>query len=268
MGMLWRDAHPLAWPALLSLLALLAGCSSAPETGRSQLLLISGEQEMQMGISQFQQLKQRTPINHNRELNAVLQRVGGRIAAVAPLANANWEFVLFDDPDQANAFCLPGGKVGVYTGLLKIAQNETGLATVIGHEVGHAVAHHGSERVSQVMLSQLGGQLVGQIAGAWVPGSEALVMTAYDVGSQYGVLLPYSRTQELEADHLGLLYMARAGYDPSEAVAFWQRFSKAQGDKSPGLEVISTHPLDETRIRQLNELMPTAMAEYRAANPQ
>lgn len=249
-------------------LPLLAGCSSAPETGRSQLLLISGEQEMQMGISQFQTLKERTPINHDPQLNAALQRVGARIAAVAPLPNASWEFVLFDDPNQANAFCLPGGKVGVYTGLLKIARDETGLATVIGHEVGHAVAHHGSERVSQVMLSQVGGQLLGRIAGAWAPGSESLVMAAYDVGSQYGVLLPYSRTQELEADHLGLLYMARAGYDPSEAVAFWQRFSAAQGEQSPGLEVASTHPLDETRIRQLQQLMPEAMAEYHTARAQ
>ena len=251
--------------ALLVVSAPLAGCSSAPETGRSQLLLISGDQETQMGISQFQTLKDKTPINHDRKLNAVLQRVGRRIAAVAPLPNADWEFVLFDDPEQANAFCLPGGKVGVYTGLLKIARDETGLATVIGHEVGHAVAHHGSERVSQVMMSQLGGQLLGQIAGALAPGSGSLVMAAYDVGSQYGVLLPYSRTQELEADHLGLLYMARAGYDPGEALGFWRRFSAAEGDKSPGLEVVSTHPLDETRIRELQDLMPTAMAEYRAA---
>ena len=249
----------------VALLLIIAGCTTAPETGRSQLLLISGAEETRIGIKQFQQIKANTPINHDQRLNATLQRVGSRIAAVAPLPDARWEFVLFDDPEKANAFCLPGGKVGVYTGILKYARDETGLATIIGHEVGHAVAHHGSEQVSYSLLSRLGAQVVGQIAGAYVPGSQQAIMSVYDVGSQYGVLLPYSRAHELEADHLGLLYMARAGYDPRQALGFWRRFSQAAEGSKPAFEFISTHPLDANRIRRLQEWMPTAMAENRPA---
>jgi len=262
----WRCPTAGKVTALLALLLLFSGCTTAPETGRSQLLLISGAAETSMGLSQFNKLKASTPISHDRELNASLQRIGSRIAAVAPLPNADWEFVLFDDPEQANAFCLPGGKVGVYTGILKYARDDTGLATIIGHEVGHAVAHHGSERSSHMLISKIGAQLVSQLAGAYVPGSQQLIMAAYDVGSQYGVLLPYSRTHELEADQLGLLYMARAGFDPREAVGFWQRFSAGKEGNGPNLEFLSTHPLDETRIEQLQQLMPQAMAEFDLAS--
>ena len=215
-----------------------------------------------MGISEFQRLKKKTKISRDAKLNRQLQRVGERIARIAPLPDAEWEFVLFDDPKQANAFCLPGGKVGVYTGILPYTKDAGGLATIIGHEVGHAVAHHGAERLSHHLAASLGAQLVGRIAGVYAPGSEQAVKVAYDLGSQYGVLLPYSRTQELEADHLGLLYMARAGYDPRAAITFWRRFGAAEERSKPAFEFLSTHPLDATRMQQLEDLMPQALSQY------
>lgn len=253
-------------PAALLTLALLAGgCATVPETGRSQLRLISADQEMQMGLTEFQKLKQAMPISRDAEQQALLQRVGKRIAEVVNLPGAQWEFVLFDQPDVPNAFCLPGGKVGVYTGILPITRDEAGLATVIGHEVAHAVARHGAERVSQQLLIQAGGQALDVAVASQSPQWRGIVQGAYGVGSQVGVILPHSRTQELEADHLGLLYMARAGYDPREAVGFWERFSAYQDERGGGkpLEFLSTHPLDQTRIRALEELMPKALAEYR-----
>lgn len=235
-----------------------------PETGRSQLRLISETQEVQLGLSEFNKLKESTPIARDRQQRRMLERVGTRIAAVAPLSDARWEFVMFDKPDEANAFCLPGGKVGVYTGILPVTVNEAGLATVVAHEVAHAVARHGAERVSQQLLVQVGGQVVDLAAGAYSPEWRGAILGAYGIGSQVGVLLPYSRTQELEADYLGLLYMARAGYDPREALAFWKRFGAYQKEKGSGtrLEFLSTHPLDETRLRALEERMGRAVAEY------
>ncbi len=240
------------------------GCATVPETGRSQLLLVSPGDEMQLGLTEFEKLKQSTPVSRDRDLNALLQRVGRRIAAVAPLPNAQWEFVLFDDPKTANAFCLPGGKVGVYTGLLPIAKDEAGLATVVGHEVAHAVARHGAERMSEGLLIQLGGQVLEQALQTQPGLTRSIAMAAYDLGGQVGLVLPHSRNQELEADHLGLLYMARAGYDPRAAIVFWQRFSAYNQKKGgPTLEFLSTHPLDDERIAQIESFMPQAVAEYR-----
>jgi predicted Zn-dependent protease len=246
------------------LAALLSACATVSETGRSQLLLIDSRQEIQLGLSQFDKLKQETPVSGDAQQNAMLQRVGRRIAAVAPLPDARWEFVLFDQPDTPNAFCLPGGKVGVYSGLMPIAENEAGLATVIGHEVAHAVAHHGAERLSHGMLVEAGGKLLDTSLQAQSPEVRELAMAAYGIGGKLGVILPYSRTQELEADHLGLLYMARAGYDPREAIAFWKRFQRAKEGKESGMnfEFLSTHPLDATRIAELQRLLPQAMQEY------
>lgn len=243
-----------------------AGCAIVPETGRKQVMLVSGEQETQLGLSSFNQLKKEQPISKDVAATALVQKVGKRIAAVAPLPNAQWEFVLFESP-EANAFCLPGGKVGVYTGLLPITRDEAGLATVIGHEVAHAVAHHGAERMSQEMLRQTGGQLLASGVSNADPRVQALATMAYGLGTQIGAILPYSRLHESEADNMGLTYMARAGYDPEAAVAFWQRFahySKQRGGAStPGF--LRTHPVDETRIKQLQELMPRAKAEYQKA---
>jgi predicted Zn-dependent protease len=196
-----------------------------------------------------------------------VQRAGQRIAAVANLPNAQWEFVVFESP-EANAWCLPGGKVGVYTGILPITKDEAGLATVIGHEVAHATAHHGAERMSEQMAAQAGGSVVGALESDKSAQTQALVGKAYGVVSQVGVLLPFSRKQEAEADYIGLLYMARAGYDPAAAVAFWERFAKynRQHGGSQGLSFLRTHPLDEQRIQALKAELPKARAEYDKAN--
>ncbi len=263
MPTLFRQVTRLA---LAILLVLLAGCETVPETGRSQLLLISPSQETQLGLTEFEKLKSSTPVSEDAKLNEMLQRVGKRVAAVAPLKNARWEFVLFDDPKTANAFCLPGGKVGIYTGILPVTKDENGLATVIGHEVAHAVARHGGERVSQGLLVQMGGEALDAAMSSQPTATRSLVLQGYGLGSQVGIILPYSRTQELEADQLGLLYMARAGYDPRTAVDFWKRFSAYTGEKGGAPpEFLSTHPVDTRRIGQIRSLMPKALAEYRKA---
>jgi len=241
----------------------LMGCRTVPETGRRQLNFMSSGEEMQLGLSSFEKMKQETPINKDPALNAQVQRVGRRIAAVAPLPGAQWEFVVFDSK-EVNAFCLPGGKVGIYTGILPITKDDLGLATVIGHEVAHAVARHGGERMSEATLLQTGGQVLGAGLSASDPRMQAIATTVYGVGAQVGLALPHSRTQESEADHIGLLYMARAGYDPEAAVAFWQRFADYNAKGGSGTPwFLRTHPLDETRIRQLKEWLPQAKKEYR-----
>ena len=247
-------------------LVLLTGCQTVTETGRSQLNLVSADEEMKLGVTEFQQTKEKTPISHDAQANAMLQRVGQRIAAVANLPNAQWEFVVFESP-EANAWCLPGGKVGVYTGILPITQDDAGLATVIGHEVAHATAHHGAERMSQQMAAQAGGSVVGELVSGKSQTTQALVGQAYGMVSEVGVLLPYSRKQEAEADYIGLLYMARAGYDPGAAVAFWERFAEynRQHGGSQGLAFLRTHPLDEQRIQNLKAELPKARAEYEKA---
>jgi predicted Zn-dependent protease len=248
-------------------LLLFASCTTIQETGRKQFNILPASQEMQLGLTSFEQLKKEVPISKDAKANAMLQRVGKRIAAVVPpsdLPNAQWEFVLFESP-EANAFCLPGGKVGVYTGILPITKDEAGLATVIGHEVAHASLHHGAERVSNEMLIQAGGQILGASLSAADPKVQALTTTAYGLGGNVLYSLPHSRRQESEADRVGLRYMARAGYEPEAAVAFWQRF--AEKDKGGGTPwFLRTHPLSETRIEQLRKWVPEAKAQFKPAN--
>ncbi len=254
-------------PTVLVLSSALCGCATAPETGRTQLLMVGSAEEAQMGLSAFNQVKAQTPISGNRKESERLQRVGKRIARVAKLPNARWEFVLFES-DQPNAFALPGGKVGIYTGILPITQDDAGLATVVAHEIAHASARHGAERMSQGMAVQLGGAVLSGVLGAYGVGGASgdLAMQAYGLGTQYGVMLPYSRTQEMEADRIGLLYMARAGFDPREAIDFWQRFAAYNSREGGGTpEFMSTHPMDGNRIAQLRKFMPQAVAEYQRA---
>lgn len=258
--------------AVLALtLALFSGCGTVPVTGRSQLTLLTPGEEMQLGLASFEQMKKGTPISKDAAANALLQKVGKRIAAVAgpDMPQAQWEFVVFDSK-EANAFCLPGGKVGVYTGILPITKDEAGLATVIGHEVAHAVARHGGERVSEAIIIQGLGSVLGAGLSKADPAWQAVGATAYGVTTTLGRELPHSRTQESEADQIGLIYMARAGYDPEAAVQFWQRFAvyNQQGASTPAF--LRTHPTDETRIRQLREWIPRAKVEYeksRSLNP-
>jgi predicted Zn-dependent protease len=228
---------------------------------------MSSGREAELGLTRFTQLKKETPLSKNTAVNLLVQKVGRRIAAVADkdMPGAQWEFVVFESR-EANAFCLPGGKVGVYTGILPITRDEAGLATVIGHEVAHAVARHGGERMTEALLMQTGGQILGATLSNSDPRMESAVNAAYGLTTQVGVTLPHSRGQESEADHIGLIYMARAGYDPRTAVAFWQRFADfetRQGGGTPAF--LRTHPTDAKRIQQLSLWMPEAMGQYHPA---
>ncbi|HRZ99106.1 MAG TPA: M48 family metallopeptidase [Candidatus Paceibacterota bacterium] len=243
------------------------GCSTVPVTGRQQINFVSADEEMKLGLTEFEKMKKETPISRDQNLIQMVERVGNRIAAVArpDLPNAQWEFVVFENKEP-NAFCLPGGKVGVHTGIMPIAKNEAGLATVIGHEVAHAAAHHGAERMSQAVLLQSGGEVLGVGMAGADSRAQAVASTLYGLGSQLGIALPHSRKQESEADQIGLIYMARAGYDPQESIAFWERFAdfnRRSGGATPWF--LRTHPLDETRVQQLKTWLPQAQQEYRTA---
>jgi predicted Zn-dependent protease len=243
--------------------AFLVSCVTN-EAGRKQLMLISSSEITQLGINSFDQMKTNTPISKDPELNALVRRVGERIKSVVSLPNAQWEFVVFESK-EANAFCLPGGKIGVYTGILPITKDEEGLATVLGHEVAHATLDHGRERMSRGLALNVIGQGLGSLVNAADPRWTSAFGQLYGIGSQVGVELPHSREQESEADHRGLIYMAKAGYNPEASVAFWERFAayikQAGGSSTPSF--LRTHPLDEVRIKQLKEWMPEAKAVYK-----
>ena len=248
---------------LAATILLTVGCHTVPQTGRSALRLVPEQQLAAMASEQFGQLKQETAISTDPTYNAMVRRVGDRIAYVAApdLPNAQWEFVVFDDDDQINAFAMPGGKVGVYTGIFKIARTDAELAVVMGHEVAHVAAGHGNERVSQQLGISLGGLLL-QIGTSDMDRSEReLIMAAFGAGATLGVTLPYSRYHESEADEIGLIYAAKAGYDPRAAIGFWERMEAEKSGAPP--EFLSTHPSGSTRIQKLNQLMPRAYQIYK-----
>lgn len=251
---------------------LFTSCSTVPVTGRSQLNLISSSEMQSMSYQQYDQFLTENKKSSNQQQLDMVQSCGVRIQKAVEqyfaqnnmsehLKGYQWEFNLVDDP-QVNAWCMPGGKVVVYTGLLPVAQNETGLAVVMGHEIAHAVAEHGNERMSQQMVQQLGGTALSVAMQNKPTETQALWMGLYGVGSQYGAMLPYSRLHESEADKLGLIFMAMAGYDPREAVGFWQRMSAGKQGQAPP-EIMSTHPSDATRIRKINEALPEALKYYK-----
>ncbi len=246
--------------SLFFLVALLAGCATSP-TGRTQLVFMPDTQLEQMGFQAFEQLKKDTPIETDPEINQYVQCV---VQELTQDLAGQWEVVVFK-VDQANAFALPGGKIGVYTGLLKIARNQHQLAAVIGHEIGHVLARHGNERVSQKVAVQTGLQVVQAIAAPRSTTGQ-LLMGALGVGAQYGVLMPFSRIQESEADVIGLELMAKAGFDPRESVQLWINMSEAGGAQPP--EWLSTHPSHESRIEELRSRLPQALELYRAAREQ
>jgi metalloendopeptidase OMA1, mitochondrial len=248
---------------LLPLLWVGIGCMTEPITGRKQFIMTSAGQETALGLSEFDKMKKDVPVSTDAAKKALLEKVGRRVAAVSGMEGAQWEFVLFESP-QANAFCLPGGKVGIYTGILPITRDEAGLATVIGHEVAHALARHGGERMSMAQGLQIAGVVGGVAASKTDYGP--LFQQLYAPVSQVGVALPHNRTQESSADEIGLVLMARAGYEPGEAVGFWQRF--AEFNKSAGAQTpwfLRTHPLDEQRIANIRSLLPKARAQFKPA---
>lgn len=232
-------------------LTTLASCTTAPETGRSQLILVSEGQALQLGADAYRQIKSQKKISRNRKYTEPVVRIGSRIAAISPRPDFKWEFTVFED-ESPNAFALPGGKVGVHTGLFKVAKNDAQLATVMAHEVAHAIARHSEERMSSQMAVGLGVGVAGAATGI---NPNVLAQAA-----TLGVVLPFSRTQESEADAIGLKYMARAGYDPRQSIPLWQNFAKYGGDRPP--EFLSTHPSPGSRIQNLQRMMPAAMAEY------
>lgn len=250
---------------LLPVLALLTltACTTVPETGRRQLLITSAAQETAMGLAAFAEMKKETPVLTDASTQARIERIGRRIAASVgrSLPDAQWEFVVFKEDETVNAFALPGGKVGVYTGLIKLAATDDEIAIVIGHEIAHVTSRHGGERMSQAQLAQMIGSGVESYAANTK--YQKVAGTVFGLGAQ-GVLLKYSRDQETEADIIGLRFAAGAGYDPRAAAAFWRKMQAKSGGKET-FKWLSTHPPTGERIAKLAEIAPGLMPVYEEA---
>jgi predicted Zn-dependent protease len=258
---------------LCGLMLLTASCSQVAITGRKQFNLVPNSIMNSMSFQSYGQFLSENKLSTDARQSQMVKDVGRRIQGAVErycaendladrLRGYDWEFNLVQDP-AVNAWCMPGGKVVVYTGLLPVAQDEAGLAVVMGHEIAHAIAKHGAERMTQGLIVELGGMALSKAMANRPEETKNLFMRSYGVGTQYGVLYPYSRVHEKESDHLGLIFMAMAGYDPAEAVGFWQRMSAAKKDQSQPLELLSTHPADSTRIRNIKNLIPEAMKYYK-----
>jgi len=253
--------YPAYWLAGLVFVSV-AACQTVPITGRSQLLLLSEADEVRMGLQSYQEVLRKAKLSTDPALNEKVGRVGTRIAEATGRKDLQWEFKVIEG-QQANAFALPGGKVAVYTGILPITRDDAGLAAVLGHEVAHAIARHGAERLSQDMLVQVGLAATMTALSNRDPKTVQSVGALLGAGASVGLLLPWGRSQESEADHLGLIYMAKAGYDPHAARDLWVRMAEASkgGGKPP--EFLSTHPSEATRIKQIDGWLPEAMQYYR-----
>lgn len=252
-----------ALTGLAGVSSCLCGCRTAPVTRRPQLMLMPESQEITLGVQAYQETISSQPASSDARLVSMVNRVGERIASVSGRNDYQWEFRLIADQTQ-NAFCLPGGKVAIHEGILPICQDEAGLAVVMSHEIAHALARHGGERMSQNMAVDGAKMIAEKIVGTYAADKQQLLMQAYGVGSKYGILLPYSRRQESEADHIGLNLMAEAGYDPTVAPGFWTRFGNLkQGEQQS--EFLSTHPTDQRRAADLQNLMNEASTIYAAS---
>ncbi len=255
---------------LLGLMALLPACSTVPVTGRRQFIIVPDSYMNSMSAQQYGQFLGENPASKDSEKTAMVKRCGKRIQAAVEeyckkhdvsLKDYQWEFHLIES-DTVNAWCMPGGRVVVYTGLLPVAQDESGLAVVMGHEIAHAIAKHGSERMSQALAVKFGEFAAAQAVKKYPENTQAEFMKIYGYGSQIGVLLPYSRKHEAEADHMGLIFMAMAGYDPHVAIGFWERMASMKQGQAPP-EILSTHPSDQKRIENIKKLLPEAMKYYK-----
>ena len=241
-------------PLVLITLLLFFGCAKTPITKRSQLILVSNQNEIAMGISEAEKIKKSSKLSSDRQLVAKIRQIGTKLAKVSGRDDYKWEFNVIESK-QVNAFCLPGGKVFFYTGILAMMDNDDQIAAVMGHEIAHALARHGAERMSIQMLSQAGGQILGAVLE--VPQQyRGLYEQAYGIGSNVAVMLPYSRSHEHEADQIGVYLMWKAGYDPHEAVVFWEKMKVASQGKSVP-EFLSTHPSDQSRIDAINAFIKT-----------
>jgi Zn-dependent protease with chaperone function len=250
--------------SLILIVGLITGCASAPYTGRSQVILVSEGQEAALGDDAYRHVLRDSVVSRAPDAERIVRKVGERIAAAANKPEYKWEFTIINDPETVNAFAVPGGKVAVYTGIFGPARDEAGLAVVLGHEVAHALARHPAERMSQGLLLQLGGVGLG-IALGRNPTVANQVLQVYGIGAGVGVALPFGRAQETEADRIGLILMAKAGYDPRVALELWERMEKKEGGKGAPPEFLSTHPGYETRISQLRSFLPEALIYYQAS---
>ena len=255
---------------LLLAFFLLAGCSSVPLTGRKQVLLVSDSEVLSSSLTQYNDYIKTAKKSTNTTQTAMVVRVGKKIAAAteaylkangmsSEIKNFAWEFNLVQDA-QVNAFCMPGGKIVVYEGLMKLVSSDDELAVVIGHEVAHAVAKHSNERMSQQVMAQYGAAILGAVVSDKSAAVQKAAETVYGIGAQYGVMLPFSRKHESEADYMGLVFMTMAGYNPDVAVGFWQKMSAGSGGSVP--EFMSTHPSDATRIADIEKELPGIKAKY------
>jgi predicted Zn-dependent protease len=256
----------LPFASLLLLVGLVVACETVPITGRSQLMLLPEPEEVRMGVQAYQEILRKSKVSTDPRLNELVTRVGTRIARATGRTDYQWEFKVIEDSRQINAFALPGGKVAVYTGILPITKDDAGLATVVGHEIAHAIARHGGERVSQGLLVQVGLAATQAAMANRDPRTVQLVTGLLGAGAAVGVILPFGRAQESEADHLGLIYMAKAGYDPRAAISFWQRMEQAARGRPSPPEFLSTHPSHGTRLRQIEQWIPEAMQYYQAGS--
>ncbi len=254
----------------LAFIVLIQACTTVPLIGRKQVSLLPESNMVEMSLTSYSQFLQKNKLSDNKGQTDVVKRVGARVSVAVEkylrengyterIADFKWEFNLVDN-NEPNAWCMPGGKVVFYTGILPLTQNDAGVAVVMGHEIAHTVARHGNERMSQQMLLQFGGVALSEAIKTKPEETKAIFQTAYGLGSQLGVMLPYSRQHEYEADKLGLIFMAMAGYDPNEAIGFWERMASNSKGNSP--EFLSTHPVEQKRIQAIRNLLPEVMKYY------
>lgn len=250
---------------------LILSCATVPITGRSQLNMIPASTIHSLSVQQYGEFLKTNKLSTDQANTLMIKRVGNNIKQAVEeyfalhnmsekLAGYVWEFNLIEE-ETINAWCMPGGKVVYYTGILELMDNEAQVAVVMGHEIAHAVAEHGNERMSQGLLTQMGGIALSKALEEKPSETQALWMSAYGLGTQVGIMLPFSRTHEYEADHMGLIFMSMAGYNPEEAIVFWKKMAAMNQGQAPP-EFVSTHPSDENRIAQLAELMPEVKKEY------
>jgi predicted Zn-dependent protease len=267
-----RNGFPLSKLGIvLAILSFLSGCAEVPVTHRQGLHLVPESDLLALSFQEYNEVMEKSKLSTDQKKIQMVRRVGERIAKsseaflresgrAAQISDYKWDFNLIEDEKMVNAWCMPGGKVAVYTGILPYTQDETGLAVVLGHEVAHAIADHGNERMSQALLANMGGTALSVALANKPSQTRELFMTAFGAGATMGFLLPYSRLHESEADRIGLMLMARAGYDPRQALPFWERMNKKAGPTPP--EFLSTHPAPESRIANIKTYIPEALPYY------